>query len=73
MAAGFGSERAMDDVVVVLAEIKVQLRQLLEHVTDQEQRIRWLERTVWLAIGIAGVAGGGIGAIAGAVVQGGKP
>lgn len=46
-----------------LARIEVKLDTVLSKHDDHERRIRWLERAIWVAVGLAASLGGGIGAV----------
>ena len=50
-----------------LARLEAVSRQLLEHRQDQEDRIRRLERAVWIFSGAAAAAGGVIGSVLGSL------
>lgn len=58
------SEESVRDLLI---EIKTRLDMALTQQADHEIRIRALERTKWLAVGMAAAAGGVAGKIAGLI------
>jgi hypothetical protein len=65
---------ASDDVEAIkvsLARIETKLDHSLSDVSDHEDRLRKLERIVWIATGLAAASGGAIGAAATSIIQGG--
>jgi len=52
-----------DDPSVVMARIETKLDTALRTLADHETRIRWSERTIWLALGAGAASGGAIGAV----------
>ena len=50
-----------DSAEVVLARIETKLDAVLHEAADHEDRIRRLERALWMASGIAAAAGAGLG------------
>jgi hypothetical protein len=53
----------VDDTAVILARIETKLDTALTEVADHEQRLRRLERALWVATGAAAAGGGSIGAL----------
>lgn len=59
-----------DEIPVVLARIETKLDQVLTVAGDHEQRIRRLERAIWIAAGAASSVGGIAGTVASQLLRG---